>query len=209
MTRALLSPSLAFLSLAAVLVGGCPDPEARLDEFLESSKAERDLPPPKDDLGSTLADVSGTFLFALDPVINPGLPLQFFCTTTLTPDGAGGGILTMNMQPLSLDKGSTTMPRQPVGEALLIENIMVSPEGAFSLDLGEVMVIGAANPITGSDIVATLTVEGFIQDENFFCGKANGMLIAPFEISLDNSTFGASRVDSIDALPEMFPLKCP
>lgn len=209
MMRAHLSPTLASLSLAAVLASGCPDPEARLEEFLEGSKAERDLPPPKDDLGSTLADISGVFLFGLDPVINPGLPLQFLCTTTLTPDGAGGGLLTMSMQPLSLDKGSTTSPRQPVGEALLLEDIPVSPDGAFSIDLGEVMVTGAANPITGSDIVAVLTVGGFIQDMDFFCGKANGTLTAPFEISLDNSTFGAVRVTGIDALPETFALKCP
>lgn len=101
------------------------------------------------------------------------------------------------------------MPRQPVGETLMIENIPVAADGTFSVDLGTTMVTGAANPITGSDIEAALSLQGFIQSQDLFCGLASGMVTVPLVASLDGSTFAASRVTAIDALPEMFPLKCP
>lgn len=206
----------AGISLVAALAGatGCPDTEAKLSDFLDNTKAIRDIPPPKEDLGAMLADVSGTFILGLDPSVNPGLPLQFIVTGTFTPSPTGGS-LNLEMQPLSLEPQQTTMPRLPVGDALIFNDIEVREDGSYDVDLGEVTVIGEANPITGSELVATLTMSGFIQDENFICGLVNGTLTSPAELSLDGSTFGAVRIEStepadlpVPATPD-FPIACP
>ncbi|MCB9568418.1 MAG: hypothetical protein H6710_14605 [Myxococcales bacterium] len=201
--------ALVYLSLAACLAGGCPDPDARLDAFLEASEEERNVPPPKEDLGSTLADINGDFLLALSSVIDPDHPLQFYCTAMLVQNPDGTGTLSLNFQPLSLDPQSTTTPRQPVGDALLFEDIQVSAEGAFTLDLGAVAVTGMANPITGSDIEANLSLSAFIQDENLFCGNVEGAVTMPLMADLSGSTFAATRVTGVDALPETFAVACP
>ena len=67
-------------------------------------------------------------------------------------------------------------------------------------DLGELAVTGAANPITGSDIVATLSLTGAIQDENVYCGIAGGMVTVPANIDLTGSTFAAIRINPEDAM---------
>lgn len=197
------------LASVMMLVGGCPDPEGRLNEFLDETKAQRDLPPPKEDLPSALADINGTFLLALASSIDPQHPLQFFTTVELTQNGDGTGTMKMILQPLSLEPQSLTDPRQPVGEVLVIEGIAVSAAGTFTAEVGTVMVTGEANPITGSNITATLVMQGFIQDVDLFCGNVTGGVSAPIVADLVGSTFAASRVPSIDALPLEFPMKCP
>ncbi|HRI09664.1 MAG TPA: hypothetical protein PKW35_17705 [Nannocystaceae bacterium] len=192
-----------------MLVGGCPDPAGRLDEFLDNTEAERDLPPPKEDLASTLADINGTFLLALSSVIDPQHPLQFFTTIELTQNMDGTGTMTMMLQPLSLEPQSLTTPRQPVGDVLTLENIAVADDGSFAVDVGTVMVTGMANPITGSDIVATLALQGFIQDVDLFCGNVTGAVTQPLDYDLAGSTFAATRVPAVDMLPLEFPMKCP
>ena len=196
--------ALVYLSLAACLAGGCPDPDARLDAFLEASEEERNVPPPKEDLGSTLADINGDFLLALSSVIDPDHPLQFYCTAMLVQNPDGTGTLSLNFQPLSLDPQSTTTPRQPVGDALLFEDIQVSAEGAFTLDLGAVAVTGMANPITGSDIVTELRYAGFIQSADFICGNITGAVLVPLDYDLMGSTFAAIRVE--DTSPASLPV---
>ncbi len=202
-----LIPSL--VTTAALLCAGCPDPDARLDEFLEASEEERETPPPKMDLASTLADINGDFLLALAVATAQDLPLQFYTTATLDQASDGTGVLTLSLQPLAIDPGETLTPRVPVSDPLVIENIVVSEDGAFAADLGEINLVAAANPILGLDITATIALEGFIQDENLYCGNVTGLVSAPTELDLMGSTFAAIRVDSVDELPEMFPIKCP
>lgn len=199
----------ALVTTAALLCAGCPDPEARLDEFLEASEEDRDAPPAKMDLASTLADINGDFFLALAVATASDLPLQFYTTATLVQSGDGTGILTLSLQPLAIDPGETLTPRTPVGDPLVIEDIVVSEEGAFAADLGEIELVAAANPILGLDITTTIALEGFIQDENLFCGNVTGMVSAPTDLDLAGSTFAAVRVDSVDELPEMFAIKCP
>ncbi len=206
MRRALV-PSL--MTAAALLSAGCPDPDARLDEFLEASEEDREAPPAKMDLASTLADINGDFLLALAVATAQDLPLQFYTTATLVQASDGTGTLTLSLQPLAIDPGETLTPRVPVSDPLLIEDIEVSEDGAFAADLGEINLVAAANPILGLDITATIALEGFIQDENLYCGNVTGLVSAPTELDLMGSTFAAIRVDSVDELPEMFPIKCP
>jgi hypothetical protein len=162
------------------------------------------------DQGGALADVTGDFLFALAAVIDPAHPLQFYATVTFTP-APEGGTLDMQLQPLSLEQGGTTMPRQPVGDVLPLMGVPVDASGGFMVSIDQpVMVTGMANPITGSDIVATLALDGVIQSEDIFCGTVTGMVTQPLMLDLMGSTFAAVRVPSIDMLPgDPITVACP
>jgi hypothetical protein len=198
--------------LAAALSTGCPSPEAgeKFQSFLDETEEERDdAANVKMDQGGSLADVNGDFLLALSAVIAVDLPLQFYATVTFTPT-ADGGTVQMNLQPLSLMQGSTTVPRQPVGDALTIGPVAVNAAGSFELPISEpVTVTGEANPITGSDIVATLNLSGSIQSADLFCGTVTGAVTEPLDLDLLGSTFAAVRVPSVDMLPTEVVFACP
>jgi hypothetical protein len=206
-----LAPTL--LAAAIALATGCPSPEPgeKFDRFLDDTEEERESSAV--DQGGALADINGTFLFALASFLAPEAPLQFYTTVMFTDNGDGTGMASLSMQPLSLDIGSAIGPREFVGDPLEIPEVAIDANGAFVIDIMEmVMLPGEANPITGSPIVTTrLTLSGNIQDTDLFCGVATGMVIMPLETSLDGSTFAAERVDAPDpaGLP-MPPLgKCP
>jgi hypothetical protein len=164
------------------------------------------VPPPGAD------DYSGTFLFALETSLGPDLPLQFVTTIAYTASAEGGGTMDVTFQPLSLTQMMVLTPREFVGEPITYEDIAVSPEGAFDIDMGLVMVTGEANPVTGSDIEATLIVHGNMVDENTSCGELEGMLMSPLEFNLAGSTFGAIRLGDDGSnpmtLPTEFPWSC-
>ncbi len=188
--------------LGMVLLAGCPSPdvEGRYDGFVDKTQDIRDdAATVKMDIGGSLADVTGTFHFSLAAIVAETTPLQFIATTTFTADEAGGGTLDIDLQPLSLNVLATTEPREFVGDVVSI-SFPVDESGAFEADLGELAVTGAANPITGSDIVATLSLQGAIQDENVYCGNAGGMVTVPANIDLTGSSFAAIRIDPEDAM---------
>ena len=109
---------LATALLVAVGATGCPspEPEAKYDEFLENTEEERDeAQNQRMDVGSQLADVSGTFLFAISTIVDATKPLQFIAEVTFVAEGSGG-MISMTLQPLALTQGSTTEPRTPVGD---------------------------------------------------------------------------------------------
>ncbi len=197
--KALALPSLVSLGMLA----GCPspEPEGRYDEFVDKTQDIRDdAASVKMDVGGALADVTGTFHFSIAAIIAETTPLQFIGYTTFTANPAGGGTLDIDLQPLSLNVLATTEPREFVGDVVSI-SFPVDEAGAFiDADLGEVSVTGAANPITGSDIVATLSLTGAIQDENVYCGVVNGMVTVPANIDLTGSTFAAIRIADEDAM---------
>jgi hypothetical protein len=208
--------SAAFSGLAVLLMGcPSPEPEEKFDGFLDETKEARDeFQNTKMDMGSTLADVNGEFLFAIETIISPGLFIQFVATTELevAADGSGG-TMKLTFQPLSLDMGQNLVPREFVGDLIVADNIEVSPAGQFRVEsLGEVFVSGAANPITGADIIADLGFEGFIQDDQVYCGAVFGTVIEPLSgVGLEGSTFGAQRLEATDpaSLPTDILFKCP
>ncbi len=210
------APRLLAIGTCLGLLGplaGCPSPDAqgKYDAFLDDSKEERDdAANIKLDQGGALADINGEFLLSLAAVIEPATPLQFYTTVVFTPVGQGGTV-SLNLQPLSLDQGETTTPRQPVGDLLELGPVDVTAAGSFELPIAEpVMVTGAANPITGGDIVATLNLSAAIQGEDIFCGTVTGMVTAPLMLDLLGSTFAAVRVTGLDALPaDPIPTVCP
>lgn len=192
--------SLAPLGLVMALAG-CPDSEAKFNEFLDNTKDDRDfMPPPPPDVMPQGADISGDFLLAVSTVIAPSLPLQFVATNTVTTDEDGNTLLTACLQPLSLDAGKVNTPREPIGDPLCYEDLPIE-DGKFEIDAGVVMVTGMANPVTGGDIVASLKMIGTILDSDFYCGEIQGDLMMPLESTLAGSTFAAVRLADPAELP--------
>lgn len=141
------------------------------------------------------AQSDGLYLFALSPSISPDTPFQFLAEVTVT-DGA----ISFDMQPLSLDQGSTTTPREPIGDSFLVDSTPLE-DGRFSVELANLRVDGGANPITGAPIVANILLSGRIDSADFLCGTADGDVAKPVAIPLTGSTFGAVRIDDTLELP--------
>ena len=160
--------------------------------------------------GEVVPDVSGDFLLAAALTVNPATPLQWTVEVVFTADDDGGGSMDLVLQPLALDVGSTTTPRTPFGEALVYDDVIVDPDGSFSLDLGVLQVAGATNPITGSDVTTTAAIDGAIVDIDNACGDLSGMVSVPIAYDLAGSTFAMVRIPDPDpdSLPAVFPGGC-
>lgn len=199
------------LALAAMLLFaalGCVDPEERYDAFLERSAEQRNrdaghvVVPPSDRF-----DFSGNYLLALAVTLAPGQPILFSCEATVAQDLE---TLALAFQPLSIDDDA--MPRVPVGERFEVNDVPYQEDGSFSAELGEVTVPARANPISGSDIVATVAVHAVarpMSDDHpaLFCGDATGMVTVPLELDLAGSTVGAVAADDFAGIEPL--VRCP
>lgn len=143
-----------------------------------------------------------TYLLALSTPLDPTLPLQFLAEIELVD-----AELVISLQPLSLDQGSTTAPRQPVGDVLVPAVDFMTP--AFSAQLDDVTIPGAANPVSGEDIAGSITLIGSLAGAGAPCGRAEGMLTSPDETALAGSTWAATLVSGPDSLPDGFASSCP
>lgn len=218
---------LGLLSLPLFALG-CPDTEARYNEFLDGTKDQRPTTAAEEedsgsetgtptDLPDEGINMSGTYLLALETSLGPDTPLQFITTIdeTLNPDGSG--VANFTFLPLSLAVGSQTDPRvcDPCMDGgLAFNDIPISANGEFTIDMGLVTVCGESNPVTGSDIEATLVIDAHIVHADAICGDITGMLMVPLEFDLTGSTFAMLRLDDEGCdpttLPGMgeFPYKC-
>ena len=194
-------------------LGGCPSPDAqgKFDRFNEQTEDDREMPEPKMDFGvmpdlAEPLDLDGVFLLAVSTAVNPPTPLQFIAEVDAELDLAGNGTIAANFQPLSLDVGSVTEPREEVGNSIDLSSDVT--EFGFVLDFGEIMVTGAANPITGSDIVSQISLTGRIQDADGWCGTATGEVSSPLQLPLEGSTFAAIRLADRGERPLEFPMDC-
>ena len=159
-----------------------------------------------------IPNMDGVYLFALETSLGPDLPLQFVTTVSNMQIDASGGTADFSFQPLSLGVSETTTPRMFVGEPLDYTGVVFDVDGGFTIDMGLVMVTGAANPVTGSDIEADLQVIGDIVQANAMCGELAGQLLSPLDFDLTGSSFAAIALadDGSDpmTLPLMFPYRC-
>lgn len=133
-------------------------------------------------------DISGDHLFALSAIIDPAHPFQLRAMVVQE-----GNDVRMSLQPLSLDPQATTFPREPVGDPIQA-NTVIADDGTFEIDLGEVLLVGQSNPITGSDIVATLRFSGRVESPDYWCGDVTGTVTAPLNLDLTGSTFAGTRI---------------
>lgn len=132
--------------------------------------------------------------------------------TTIVLTDAGGATASFSFQPLSLDQNGTTTPREFIGAPLVVPNVPINAQGELEIDMGMVMITGAANPVTGSDMEVTILLSGQVVHQNALCGAVEGDLLSPLEYDLTGSTFAAIRLaddgSNPDTLPLVFPYEC-
>jgi len=203
------------LALALTLACG-PDPEGKFEEFLKTTRESTSSTSSGTSEGSTsdgttgepeFFDISGEFLLAVSTTVDRSKPLQFLATNTVTEQD-GARTLSTCLQPLTLEVGKVLTPREPVGAPLCFEGLPIV-DGSFVIDAGEVAVDGTANPITASNIVATLLMAGSIKSEDLYCGAVSGVVLVPEIVgSIDGSSFAAVRVADMAALPDPVVVDC-
>ncbi len=173
--------------LATPVLVGCPNPNSEFDEFVKR-QAAIDMSVNMPDQGpSKIFDVTGHFLLAVSTTLDPSRPLQFLTDVTLVQTGSTA---TIAMQAQAL----RVADRGPTGGIISVAAQPVAADGTFSIPFGVQMVSGDANPITGSDIVADLTLKGVTRSANRLCGDITGMVIMPLALDLAGSTWGAIRI---------------
>jgi hypothetical protein len=174
---------------ATLLCAGCPDPAGKFDDFVGRSE-KIDLAMPAVDMAtpSGVFDVTGEFLLAISTTLAPDAPLQLISKNTLTPNNDGTATLSMTLTPLTISP-----ERMPVMGMITKPDIAVSATGTFTADFGRQMVPGSANPISGSDITATLVLMGAIKSADRFCGDLSGHVFMPLDTDL-MGTWSAIRV---------------
>lgn len=155
------------------------------------------------DLPPTMPPIPGNWLLAVSTTIDPSLPFQFL----VLAEEIGPGIFNLTMTPLSLELGSTTAPRQAVGEPKIFYGVPLSPNTGFEIFTGPMAIPGAANPITGSDTTVDILLSGMPSGRPF-CGAVTGSVVSPTPLDLGGSTFGTEKVDGIASLPPTFATSC-
>ena len=208
--------------LGGALVAGCgPDAQGKFDEFVEQTKEDGSggtttgpgttteepttgEPTVGSSGGPVAYDINGDFLLAVSTTVDPGKPLQFIATNTVTDDGA---TLKTCLQPLTLMQGKVLVPREPIGDPLCFEGLAIDG-GAFTIDAGIVMVTGMANPITGANITASLIMMGTIQSDDLYCGTVTGEVMDPPVGDITGSKFAAVRLTDTAVLPNPVVIDC-
>lgn len=210
--------------LGGLLAAGCgPDAQGKFDEFVEQTKEDgtggttagpettteeptTEEPTVGTSGGPVAYDINGDFLLAVSTTVDPGKPLQFIATNTVTDDGDKRSLQTC-LQPLTLTQGKVTVPREPIGDPLCFSGLEIV-DGAFTIDAGIVMVTGMANPITGANITASLIMMGTIQSDDLYCGTVTGEVMDPPVGDITGSKFAAVRLTDTTVLPNPVVIDC-
>ncbi len=143
-----------------------------------------------------------TLLLAVDTPLAPGLPFQ--AVVNAVP---GDGTIDLTLQWLSLDLGSTTSPRQPVGDMYSYPGVPVEADGSFVWGVGVVLIPAAANPATASDLVVALTIAAR-PEGNPYCGEVGGTVMSPIQQPIDGGTHGMTEIFDVNNLPVDFATSC-
>jgi len=145
------------------------------------------------------------WLLAIATFLDPSQPLQWHVVV----DYENGELVELRLQSLSLDMGSITSPRQLVGAVTVTSELAVDDVGYFGLVIEELRVPPEANPITGSAITAVNVRLSGMGTATTSCGTVEGDVLEPIATPLTGSTFAATPITSVDALPLEFPAACP
>jgi hypothetical protein len=190
---------------ACLSVAACADPEAQDVDFDERNGVVHGA-------GSSVQvaehfDWSGHYLLALSTVLAPDHPLLFAVDSKVADDLA---LVDLRVQALTTDADGE--PRTHAGDPFDLNDVRYSEDGTFEVDLGDVAVLGRANPITGSDITAQVQLRGSTYRAaedvpQHFCGDVNGRVSQPIPLDLERSTFGAVLTEDEKQAEPM--LRCP
>ena len=186
----------AALLCAVPFLAGCPDPQGEFDDF--SARYEATKPPPVEAAcGTTVQTVEGDFFFALAAKLSPKTPITFKAVVTTEADG-------MHFSITPLDR----MDRKtPIGDVAELGNYPIDADGNFTAAFPEMTIPGDANPITGSPIVATVSLSGAVC-EDLICGDVSGTVTSPIMLDLaGGSTFTMVRVEG-ENYPEPPIINC-
>ncbi|WP_437997456.1 hypothetical protein WMF26_42880 [Sorangium sp. So ce185] len=200
------SAALPCIASAALLVG-CADPEGRFGDFEARDTTVREHQagggggsdgtggggegcPPEP------GAVDGEFFFNLSARVSPRTPIVFVAdlTTEASDDGLS---FSMTFQPLeAADRRTPTGPSVDVGPFALSE------DGTFAAELPTIVVPGNANPISGGELEATITLSGTLcAPADFVCGAVTGTVARPISLDLKGSTFAMERITDPSSYP--------
>ncbi|XXX75301.1 hypothetical protein WMF30_47400 [Sorangium sp. So ce134] len=138
----------------------------------------------------------GDFFFSLSAYLLPQAPIVF--VASLTTEASDGGLsFSMTFQPLeAADRRTPTGPSVDVGPFELNE------DGTFAAELPTIVVPGNANPISGSELEATITLSGTLcAPADFVCGDVTGTATRPVNLDLVGSTFAMERITDPSSYP--------
>jgi hypothetical protein len=182
----------------------CVDPAGALDDFNERA-AEADFSTSTTSGAGggdacavpAAGEVDGNYLFALSAKIAKTKPVLFYAK--LTTEDASGLNFSLNLQPLNAKDRKT-----PEGDAIDVGPYPVAADGTFSAALPMLTVAGAANPVSGSLLEATVTLVGTLcAPADFICGDVTGSVTKPIAIpDLTGSAFTMQRITDEAAYPE-------
>jgi len=196
---------LSFATVGAVLVAvatGClPDPKKEFEDYKErtanlgpgessssggSADASIDTNPPDTATENLYVGICTTALAARDP----NQALRFYTKGKFSPDGSGGGKLTLTIRPLvGWQNGDFVTPDKihvsaadARGTDINVPDVPVAAgAGRFTANLGTMNLPSDANSISGREAVINNTVlDGRFGDPEF-CTTLGGHLIVPYE----------------------------
>jgi hypothetical protein len=173
---------LSLIGAVCALLAGCPDSHGRFNEFADTV-GTLDVNVPIE----LLLGASGSFLLAVSTVLGPTKPLQALIDVRVTLLADGTPALELRVQALS------AADRTPLGPVLTLQGT-VNPDGSFEVDIPVLQLPGAANPVTGTDIAASLKLTGSLVSPGLLCGEVSGKVTAPLMVDLTGSTFGAIHI---------------
>jgi len=207
MSKAKTLPVLAWsvALLIALGVAGCPDTQGEFDAFVErwqraNPGADGAIPDGGECTPPDPTALDGQYVFALSAVIQRETPILFLTQVTGV---ANPPSLQLMFQPLS-----RTDRRTPVGSPVTLGPFPLAADGTLHAELPPLVVSGEANPITGGEIEAQVTLDGrFCGGSDFQCGTVSGNVTRPIPLDLAGSTFAMERVPS-GALPAQPLLNC-
>lgn len=198
MPRSLVSKRLLAVLGAVIGLAGCPDPDARYDEFLDRSQAERSKNAPDFGPGETSdrTDISGRYFFALATELDEGKPLLFQADITIDKTNDPDWTIDMQLTALRSWCGGCggdgafcaeddATRREPLMPAIANPGpVPYAEDGTFEIDFGEITAPCGVNAISGAEIKANLRLFGQTQPSGTVCGQVQGNLIDPFEFTL-------------------------
>lgn len=157
---------------------------------------------PTDEPEDTVGAADGEYFVALHAVIAAETPFQFVGTVKIDAD-----LVSMSLTPLSLEVLSVDSPREPLPPPIeLFGN--VDDLGVFTIAAPDLQISGLANPITGSDIVVSLTIQGRAEGD-LICADVTGMVTVPANIDLQGSRLTAMPLPADGELPLPSEIGCP
>lgn len=179
---------LGFLVVASVAPWACiPHPEQDFEDYqdrvasfpkpvIEASVFEAAPPPTKAVEGLYYGACLSELAFGQTAKV-----FNFYTLTKYTPDPSGAKLM-LSIQPLAVVQQApppTISKAGAVGSEIPAPAANVDAEGKYLLELGTVNVPGAANPISGSDVViSSAKLQGRFSEAKF-CARLGGNVEKP------------------------------